>query len=139
MSVEIAKKYAFKNSKGEMSNRIDEWEKSQAKAMEGEITTTGIYILLFVAILLSSEARPNFLMGVLDIFTENELVYKIIISLFLVQFFFGRLTNYHLFRDAGYLPVDFFKSDEERKEASDWAARHLENFQPSVKKYMEKP
>lgn len=138
VSVEIAKKYAYKNSKEELSSRIDEWEKSKAKAMEGEITTIGIYILLFVVMLFSSEARPNFLMGVLEIFTENEIVYEIMISILLVQFFLGRLTNFHLFRDAGYLPVDFFKSEEERKEASGWAARHVEQFQPAIKKWLDK-
>ena len=128
VELQTAKDFAFRNRRSELTARIEKWEKEWSKKAENETLVVGAYGLLLLIIFSSSSDTPNFLMGVIDAFFDSEGVYRFAIMLLAVQAIIGRVTSYYIFRDAAWLPVDFFISETERKEAEAWSSHRVTKF-----------
>lgn len=138
--IEVAKDYAFRNDLPELAGRIADYESKQNRSMEGEAIAATNFSLVLAILLVSSDSVPNFLMKVtepLEPYT-GIMAYKTVIGLLLIQGIIGRMSSFHLLRDAGILRPDFFKNEEERISAKEWEAAMVERPQPYLIEWMQR-
>lgn len=140
VSIEVAKDYAFRNHLTELSQRIEDYQLSNTKHMEGEAIATTNFLLIFLIVIVSDKSSPNFLMkvtGVLEPYLANY-AYVGVVTLLLIQGVVGRISGFHLLRDAGSLHPDFFRDDIERAKAADWVNQIARKHEPHIMQWLRK-
>jgi hypothetical protein len=140
VSISITKDYAFRNNLHELTQRIMDHEAKQDRSMEGEATATTNFLLIVIIVLVSSQSAPNFLMKVTEVLEPytGYVAYKVVVALLMIQGILGRMSGFHLLRDAGSLEPDFFRNEEERASAANWVNSMVERNQPYLIEWMQK-
>ena len=140
VSITVAKDYAFRNDFPELTQRIIDYESKHSKAMEGETIAATNFLLVVAIVLVSSQTVPNFLMKVTEVlepYTGNT-AYAVAVALLMFQGIIGRMSGFHLLRDSGNLAPDFFKNEDERASAKNWANSMIERNQPYLIEWMQR-
>lgn len=132
VSITVAKDFAKSNGDADLLKRIELYEVENRKSLEGEAISTVNFALTLVIALISSQGSPNFLMKVTE-FLEIHLnghAYHMVLLMLIIQGVIGRASSFHLLKNSGILPYQFFKNNAERAASKEWALTMIKRNEP---------
>lgn len=138
VSALVAEDYARSTGNSMLLLKIKEFEFEKLRQVEGEYVATLNLLLVGTVVVLGHFGYPNFLMRV-TAFSESFTYgysYAAVCTLLIVQGVIGRVSNYHIFRDLGFVPGDIFSSVDERNEAENWSSNIARRHIPFIKRWI---
>lgn len=138
VSIAIARDYAHANCDGSLEERIAKYDEEVSQKLQNEMLAAANFALVvLIALVTHFTQAPNFLMKITsfaDGITGGR-AYEACLTLLVFQGVLGRALCFHLLRDSGSLPPDFFRTEDERRAVAAWVNQVVKKHEPLAKKW----